>query len=405
MGVKEKIIEILKEGYICDNCLGRQFAQLLSGLDNEERGKFLRYFVAMSLDAGENIDVDNSNFFGINFHNKKIKMSKPKKCYVCSDLFKELKKKVKPIIGGLKKYDYKTFLIGCKLTPELIEREQELWNKIGIEWCESIKSAINRELGKEVEKITEKKMNRKMPDITIEFDLNTDKVKLNVRSIYVCGKYQKLTRDMPQTKWKKKIFKTSVQEIIEKPLLKQTKSKNTSFHGGGREDVNVRCLGWRPFVIETINPIKRKIDLKQALKEVNKSKKARIKGLKIVDKNVVRKIKFADYDKTYRAVVNFEKPVLSLKKVHELKNAVISQRTPIRVLRRRSDKIRRRRVKDIKYKILNKKKVEFKIRTQSGLYVKELISGDEGRTEPSISSLLDNKVKKIELDVIKIHCD
>ena len=53
----------------------------------------------------------------------------------------------------------------------------------------------------------------------------------------------------------------------------------------------------------------------------------------------------------------------------------------------------------------SKKKVEFKITTQAGLYVKEFISGDEGRTEPSISGLLNNKVKKIELDVIKIHCD
>ncbi len=403
MPVKEKIIEILKDDYTCDSCLGRQFAQLLTRMSNEQRGKILRYFIAMSIDSGEDIDVDSSNFFEINFHNKKIKTTKPKKCYVCSDLFKELKKKVKPIIKELKKYEYKTFLIGCKLTPDINEREQELWNNVGIEWCESIKSAINRELGKEVEKINGKEMNRKMPDITIELDLNTDKVKLNVRPIYVFGKYRKLVRGMPQTKWKKRIFKTSVQEIIENLLLKQTGSKNTSFHGSGREDINVRCLGWRPFVIEMINPIKRKIDLKRVLTETNKSKKVEIRGLKIVNKNIVREIKFAGYDKTYRAIVGFEKPVLNLKKIDELKSAVISQRTPIRVLKRRTDKIRTRRVKEIKYKLLNKKKVEFKIRAQSGLYIKELITGDEDRTKPSISSLLGNKVKKIELDVIKVH--
>jgi len=403
--IKEKLVKILKDGYVCDHCLGRPFAQLLSGFGNEERGKILRCFVAMLLDSGEEINVDTSNFFGIKFHNKKIKTKKPKKCYVCSNSFKELKKKVKLIIKELGKYEYKTFLMGCKLTPELAEREQELWDKIGIEWCESIKTAINRELGKEIERVTGKEMNRKMPDITVNLDLNTDKVELNVRSIYIYGKYQKLVRNMPQTKWKRKIFKTSVQGITEKPLLKQTKSKSTSFHGSGREDINVRCLGWRPFVIELIRPIKRKIDLRKILKEINKSKKAKVKSLKIVDKNVVRKIKFANYDKTYKAVISFKKPVLNLKKVDELKNATIPQRTPIRVLRRRSDKIRRRRVKDIKYKILSKKRVEFKIKTQSGLYIKELITGDEGRTEPSISSLLDNKVKKIELDVIKIHSD
>ncbi len=405
MKIKERLVEILKDGYVCNNCLGRQFAQLLSGLSNEERGRILRHFVAMLLDSGEKIDVDNSNFFGIKFHLKKIKLKKPKKCYVCSNLFKELKKKAKLIIKELGKYEHKTFLIGCKLTPELIELEQELWNKIGIEWCESIKSGVNRELGKEVERITGKQMNRKMPDITVHLDLNTDKVGLNVRSVYVYGKYQKLVRNMPQTKWKRKIFKTSVQEIIEEPMLKQTKSKTTSFHGSGREDVNVRCLGWRPFVIEVIRPIKRKVDLRKILRQINKSKKVKVKSLKIADKNVVRKIKFADSDKTYKAVVSFEKPISDLKGVKELKNTIISQRTPIRVLRRRSDKIRRRRVKDIKCKLLNKKKIELKIKTQAGLYIKELITGDEGRTEPSISSLLDNKVKKIELDVIKIHSD
>jgi len=405
LDVKEKVIEILKEGFVCDSCIGRNFAQLLSGMTNEERGKILRNYLAMLIDSGEKIDVNNSNFYGIKFHLKKIKPEKPKKCSVCSGLFQELKKKVKLIAKKLRKYEYKTFLIGCKLTPELIEKEQELWDRVGIEWCESIKTEINRELGIELERMTGKEMNRKLPDITILLDLNTDSVELNVRSLYVYGKYQKLVRGIPQTKWKKKVFPTSVQETIEKSFLKQTKSDRSSFHGSGREDVNVRCLGWRPFVLELINPVKRKIDLKKVRKELKKSKKVRVKDLKIVGKDLIRKIKFADYDKTYRAVVMFEDPVESLKRLDELKNAMITQKTPIRVLRRRSDKIRRRKVKDMRYKLLSKKKVELKITTQSGLYVKELITGDEERTEPSISRLLNNKVKKVELDVIKIHCD
>ena len=405
MKMKEKIVEILKEEYVCDQCLGRSFAQLLSGFSNEERGKILRCFVAMLIDSGEEIVVDSSNFFGINFHYKKVKSKRPKKCYVCSGLFKELKKKIKLIIKELNKYEYETFLVGCKLTPSLIGKEQELWNNVGIEWCESIKTAINRELGKKIERLTRKEMNRRMPDITVNLNLNTDKVELNVRSVYVYGKYQKLVRGIPQTKWKKRIFKTSVQELIGKPLFKQTKCRDTHFHGSGREDVNVRCLGWRPFVIELIKPVERKVDLKKTLKEVNKSKKVKVKGLRIVSKDTVRKIKFADYDKTYKSIVSFEKPVENLKRINELKNTVITQRTPTRVLRRRSDKIRKRKLKEIKYKILNKKKVEFKMRTQSGLYVKELITSDNGRTEPSISSLLNNKVKKIELDVIKVHSE
>jgi len=402
MKLLENIIIAMKDNYICNSCLGRICANLLSGYTNEERGKIIRQFTAMLVDSGEEINVNTSNFYGINFHLKKIEPKKPDKCSICSDLFKELKKKAELIVKRMKKYEYNTFLVGCKLTPELIKKEQELWEKVGIEWCESIKNEINREIGIEIERMTGKEMDRKSPDITVTLDLNTDDVELDVRSIYVYGKYQKLVRGIPQTKWKKKIFRTSIQEIIEKPFLKQTKSIKTSFHGSGREDVNVRCLGWRPFVLEIVDPKKRKIQLNESMKEANKSKKVKVKCLKIVGKELVKKIKFADYDKTYRAIVEFENPVEGLKKVTELKNAVITQKTPIRVLRRRVDKTRKRKVKNIKYKLLSNKKVEFKIRTQSGLYVKELISGDEDRTEPSISSLLDNKVKKIELDVIKI---
>jgi tRNA pseudouridine synthase 10 len=403
--MKEKLIELLKSGYVCDHCLGRQFAQLLTNTTNEERGKILRHYAAMLVDSGERIDVDNSNFYGIKFHVQKVKPKKPGKCSICSGLFQRLKKKVESIVKKLKKYDYDTFLIGCKLTPELIEAEQELWNRVGIEWCESIKTEINRELGMELERLTGKKMNRKLPDVTVLLDLNTDKVELNVRSLYIYGEYQKLVRGIPQTKWKRKVFRTSVQEVIEKPFLKQTKAERSSFHGSGREDVNVRCLGWRPFVIELINPLRRKVDLKKAKNEIDKSKKVRVKGLKIVGKEAIRKIKFADYDKTYRVVVEFENPVENLEKLNELKGIIISQKTPSRVLRRRSDRVRRRKVKEIKYKLLSRRKIELKITAQAGLYVKELITGDEGRTEPSVSSLINNKVKKIDLDVIKIHSD
>ena len=403
MRLLEKVVEILKDGYVCDRCLGRQFSQLLSGLSNEERGRILRYYLAMLIDSGLEVKVNKTNFYGIKFHNRKVKVRKPKKCSVCLGIFDELKKKVKQIVRELKKYEFETFLVGCKLTPELVEREEKIWSKVGIEWCESIKAEINRELGKEIEKLTGKKMNRRMPDITVIVDLNTDSIELDVRSIFIYGKYQKLVRGIPQTKWKRKRYRTSVQEIIEKPLLRQTKAERSKFHGSGREDIEVRCLGWRPFVIELIRPKKRKIDLKKIREEINKSKKVKVKDLKFVGREIVRRVKFADHDKTYRAIVTFEKPLSNLERLRILKGRIIEQQTPIRVLRRRSDKIRKRVVKDLKYKLLGKKKVEFIIKAQAGLYIKELITGDEGRTKPSIAEILQNIPRKIELDVIKIH--
>jgi tRNA pseudouridine synthase 10 len=51
---------------------------------------------------------------------------------------------------------------------------------------------------------------------------------------------------------------------------------------------------------------------------------------------------------------------------------------------------------------LSPKKAQMKIRCQGGLYVKELVTGDEGRTIPSVSAILENKAKPLKLDVLKV---
>ena len=248
-------------------------------------------------------------------------------------------------------------------------------------------------------------MDRKNPDITVLYDLKKDKVTLNVRSVFIYGKYQKLVRNMPQTTWKTRIYPVSVQDIIAKPFMKQTEAEVHRLHGCGREDVNVKCLGWRPFILELMNPRRRKVRLTEARTRVNKSSKVKIKDLKLANKRMVTRLKSMKPDKTYRAEIVFEKPLENLEQIKTLENSVINQQTPIRVLRRRTDLLRRRRIKDIKYKTLNKRKLELTVTTQTGTYIKELIHGDEGRTQPNIAELINNKVKSIKLDVINIHCD
>ena len=59
MQIQEKAQRILQQP-VCDRCLGRQFAQLLSGFTNEQRGHMLRTLVAMSVDkehGGGDIDI------------------------------------------------------------------------------------------------------------------------------------------------------------------------------------------------------------------------------------------------------------------------------------------------------------------------------------------------------------
>jgi tRNA pseudouridine synthase 10 len=85
-----------------------------------------------------------------------------------------------------------------------------------------------------------------------------------------------------------------------------------------------------------------------------------------------------------------------------LANALVKQKTPIRVLHRRADLTREKYIYAVKIKKVAPKKAEMKIQCQGGLYVKELVTGDEGRTTPSVSEILKNKAKPIKLDVLNI---
>jgi tRNA pseudouridine synthase 10 len=162
-------------------------------------------------------------------------------------------------------------------------------------------------------------------------------------------------------------------------------------------------LGWRAFVVELLEPKKRKLNIKKIQKQINKSKKVNVKELKYSNKQTVVRIKTETGDKTYRVRVKLEKSInkKNLRKLKEL-IGVINQQTPTRVLRRRADLVRKRRVKSLKYKQINKKTLELTIKTAAGLYIKELVSGDNGRSKPSVSEVLDVKATPYDLDVIHI---
>jgi tRNA pseudouridine synthase 10 len=117
----------------------------------------------------------------------------------------------------------------------------------------------------------------------------------------------------------------------------------------------------------------------------------------------VRAIKEAAPDKTYRALVKLGKPVkpADLKKLKKLVGS-IHQRTPVRVAHRRAELLRKREVKSLRWKRLGAKKLELIVKGTAGLYIKELVSSDEGRTKPSVAELLGVPAKVMELDVIDI---
>ena len=282
MDVLEKAAKILQQP-VCDHCLGRQFAQLLSGYTNPERGSALRIAVAMSIDkskeeekegdakvsdvgeANKNTEkttrpsvhnLDMSNFHELNFHNLGAgKRIKRKKCSVCEDFFLNLEKYLDKISKASKKCDFRTFLVGTKLPFEMISAEEGLWERVGIDYCEPVKAEINREVGKLVEKRLKVHFDRKRPDVNIILNINMGKVSIEINPLFIYGEYQKLKRGIPQTKWPSGKYKTSVEQLIAKPYMAATRGTGHKLHGLGREDIDARCLAWRPFVLEILKPM------------------------------------------------------------------------------------------------------------------------------------------------------
>jgi len=379
--VNQEIVRIAREiiaqrESICDHCLGRQFAQIGHGFTNAKRGKAIRKIIGLK--------------------------KKPGPCPVCRDFFKNLEKISERIVEALKDFEFKTFVVGTKLDGDLIKREESLWEDVGIKYCESIKSEINRELGKLIERKTGKKADRENPEITIILNTEDMDFEIEPSPLYIYGRYKKLVRGIPQTKWDK--YPETVEDIIAEPFMNLTGGETHSFHGMGREDIDARCLDWRPFVLEIKKPKRRNIDLKKAEREVNKSEKVRVSGLRFSNKEEVVRVKDARPDKTYRVIVEFEKP-LNKEDLEKIKSLVgeIHQRTPARVLHRRADALRKRKVKEIGIRMINNKKLELEIKGEAGLYIKELVTGDNGRTKPSLAEIIGKTPRVVELDVIKIH--
>jgi tRNA pseudouridine synthase 10 len=199
-----------------------------------------------------------------------------------------------------------------------------------------------------------------------------------------------------------------VEELIAKPFLEVTKGINESFHGSGREDIDVRMLGTgRPFIIEIHDPNKRNIDLKRIENIVNDSCKNKIKvtHLSFSEKAEINRIKETNFSKLYKITFEGRKPFKreKLKKVAlTLRGAIIQQFTPMRVARRRANKVRERQIYDCRVVSIKKNQAIFTIESESGTYIKELVTGDNERTKPNISELIGQPCKVISLDVLEI---
>ncbi len=410
MTILETARKLLREGPICDHCLGRQFAKLSTGLSNDQRGKAIKLVLSMQTSADKDSEMQ-----------EELKRSEEGKCWVCNNLFTHLDSWAQKAILALSDYEYDNFLVGTKVTGLLAENEELVWAESGTTFAEPLKTELNREVGKRIEKLTGKRANLKKPQIAVLLDIENDAVELGINSLYIYGRYRKQVRGIPQTRWPcrecggkgcercggtGRMYQESVDELIKPHVLAATQCEDTAFHGAGREDIDALMLGeGRPFIVEAKKPHKRHIDLGTLESEINTKSdgKIEVQGLKFVESEAVEQLKSMKADKIYRARIEHSTTEEKLKSsINIISGAFIRQKTPTRVLHRRADLERTRKVHSIELESFDTGTAVLIIHCEGGLYVKELVSGDGGRTVPSIASLTGSEAKVIELEVIKV---
>ncbi|KAG0694206.1 putative tRNA pseudouridine synthase Pus10 [Chionoecetes opilio] len=233
--------------------------------------------------------------------------------------------------------------------------------------------------------------------------------------MYMAGRYNKYSRDLPQTPWfveGERKLGSSVQELMCDILNKTVHAEEIKFSSSGREDVDVRCLGnGRPFVVEFINPQRTKLSrdkISSLQRTINDSTKLiRVRDLQIVEKKDLKNLKEGEEEKTkaYCAVCIAPKGYdgSALEGLSKVTQLVIHQKTPLRVLHRRPLATRPRTILSMTAHPIDqhffKAGAALHLTTQAGTYIKEFVHGDLGRTVPNLGGILDCEVDIIALDV------
>ncbi len=431
MTLTEDVRALLATGPVCDSCLGRPFADRSFRLANAERGRALRTTVALE---------DDEPFEPV----------EEADCWVCEGYCGAFDALADAVVAGLEGVDFDTYQLGSRVPPLCEENERLLREDAGLEvdGGESLSREVNREVGRRVGAKTGADVEFERPDVLVIVDLEafdpleaiadrtvtSHAVDVQVNPAFVYGRYRKLERDVPQTEWPCRecgasgvqlgdegeepcehcggsgyMYETSVEQTVRPHVVEAMDGREGKFHGAGREDVDARMLGeGRPFVLEVKRPRERSPDVEALEEQINEAAggAVEVEGLRLSTYEMVERVKEHDASKRYRADVEFDEPVDEATfeaAVAELDGTTVEQYTPQRVDHRRANLTRERTVYELDGELLGPTRAEVRVHGAGGLYIKELISGDDGRTEPSLAGLLETGAEVTALDVTGVE--
>ncbi|XP_061317609.1 tRNA pseudouridine synthase Pus10 isoform X3 [Pezoporus flaviventris] len=371
----------------------------------------------------------------VNDENTAVENSDVKVCNVCLGILQEFCEAdfVKKVCQKVNSADYQftSFVFSVSLPPQLSVRERAAWLVLKQEMrataCpDCFKPAKNKQsvftrmaVIKALEKIKEEDFLKHFPcppsspkNLCVALE-----IQCNNGAVFVAGRYNKYSRNLPQTPWiidGERKLESSVEELISEHLMAEFKADSFNFSSSGREDVDVRTLGnGRPFAIELVNP--RRIhftaeEMKRLQQTINTSSdKIQVRDLQLVTREAIGRMKEGEEEKTktYSALIWTEKAIQKedIAFLDDIKELKLDQKTPLRVLHRRPLAVRCRIIHTMRSEYIDEHHFRLHLKTQAGTYIKEFVHGDFGRTKPNIGSLLNRTADILELDVESVDVD
>ena len=254
----------------CDACLGRVGGKRTYGQSLEDAGQGIRASV---------VEQDS--------HLANVREDEPL-CPFCENLFEEVDLLADIIFDAIEPYDVSRLQLGARFPKDQIEAEEKLRKRLGAGGSDPLKSSLVEEIGKRLkDRLEGVTLVNDKPDVLALIDVLTLTVELDVRAVYVYGRYRKLERGIPQTRWPCRAckgrgcercnytglqYEKSVQDLVGNPMLEIFQGTEHAFHGMGREDIDVRCLGrGRPFVLEVKEPKKRSFNAEKLAEIINEA--------------------------------------------------------------------------------------------------------------------------------------
>lgn len=284
----------------CDSCLGRIGGKMRYGQTIIESGIEVRASV---------VDRDP--------HLANAREETPL-CPFCENLFEEIDLLADIIFDSLEPYELSRLQLGARFPKDQIEQEEVLRKRFAAGGSDALKPSLVNHIARRLsDRLDGINMVSDKPDVLALIDVLTLTVDLDIRAVYVYGRYRKLERGIPQTRWPCRAckgrgcercdhtglqYKRSVQDLVGNPMLEIFEGKEHSFHGMGREDIDVRCLGrGRPFVLEIKEPKKRNFNAAKLAEIINEAAEGAIEvsAMRQSTRSEVVRIKDTPAEKSY----------------------------------------------------------------------------------------------------------